>query len=412
MLSDFSLLSEKKLQDAFIGLIVLRPLCDCYIGRTLLDPSKLSISKCYVRTTPFNCIIYGHNFTINAFPFSSQDAETMTCAETSVWSILEYYGTRYPEYKTVLPSNIVKQLENMSYERNLPSKGLSYQAITALLKAFGFSPRLYAREVLNENFKRILHYYIESGIPVALGIERKQDDTTEKHSIVAVGHSKRQIPSEAVPFQATDGFSIVNTADLYDEYIIMDDNQTPYSTEKYDEFSIYKNGRALFLAVPLYKRIFLEAQDAECIFYSLVGADGFRDKIIEELNVSKTLPLILRIFLTSSRKFKKIRGKNSTSAEECAFYQQLLYPKFLWVAEFSIPELYEKEKICGEIVLDATADRYNKTNSIILIRLLNKFSYRLPDFSINDIDVYNEFEDSATCTPYRMYKNNLTEGGL
>lgn len=143
-----------------------------------------------------------------------------------------------------------------------------------------------------------------------------------------------------------------------------------------------------------------------------MGADGFRDKIIEELNVSKTLPLILRIFLTSSRKFKKIRGKNSTSAEECAFYQQLLYPKFLWVAEFSIPELYEKEKICGEIVLDATADRYNKTNSIILLRLLNKFSYRLPDFSINDIDVYNEFEDSATCTPYRMYKNNLTEGGL
>lgn len=417
LLLDFSAKNEELLQEKFIGTVVLRPLCDCYIGRTLLDASKLSIPKCYIRTTKFNCIIFGHDLTIEAFPFSSQDAETMTCAETSVWSILEYYGTRYPEYRTVLPSSMLKKLDEMSYERNLPSKGLSYQVITALLKTFGFSPRLYSREVYekyssSENFKRIFHYYIESGIPVALGIERNTENITEKHSVVAIGHSKKQVPISSAFNMTGNDFPIVNTADLYNEYIIMDDNQIPYTTEIYDHFSLYKNGKALFLSVPLYKRIFLEAQDAECILYTIINADGFKDKIKKELKVSETSPLVLRIYLTSSRKFKKLRSSRATSLEECAFYQQLVYPKFLWVGELFTPESYEKEKIFGEIVLDATADRHNKTNSIILIRLLNKFSYRLPDFSIADIDVYDEFDDSATNQPYKMYKNNLNEGGL
>lgn len=166
-IEDFSQKNEDNLQAQFVSSIVLRPLPCYFIGRTLLDPSKLKIPASYIRTTSFSCVLYGHELSVNAFPFSSQDSETMTCAETSVWSILEYYGTRYPEYRTVLPSNMIKKLENMSYERNLPSKGLSYQSVTALLKTFGFSPRLYARQAYMKGecdvevkmFRLIFHYY-------------------------------------------------------------------------------------------------------------------------------------------------------------------------------------------------------------------------------------------------------------
>ncbi len=103
----------------------------------------------------------GHNLTVEAYPYSSQDSETMTCAETTVWSILEYFGTRYSEYRTILPSQLISELERISQERILPSRGLDYCKVSELLKIFGFSPRLYARSALKkrrsshkENFKK------------------------------------------------------------------------------------------------------------------------------------------------------------------------------------------------------------------------------------------------------------------
>ena len=413
-IEDFSANNEEYLKSVFIGIIVIRPLSGCFIGRTLLDPSKLGIQKSYIRTTNFNCIIYGHEFHINAFPFSSQDSETMTCAETSVWSILEYYGTRYPEYKTVLPSSMIKKLEDTSYERNLPSRGLTYQSVTALLKTFGFSPRLYAKQAYLDNnsgiFRRIMHYYIESGIPVALGIVRKNnvDNSEEKHSIVVIGHAKERINPRP---EKLGNFSVINSADFYNKYVIMDDNSIPYTVEQYDKFSIYNNGESVCFSVPLYKRIFLEAKDAEDIFYELLKTSGLQKIIQDTIPIDINTDLVLRIFLTSSRKYKKIRATRSNSSEATAFYQQLIYPKFLWVAEITTQEKYNNEEIYGEIVLDATSDRNNPENSIICMRFLNFFSYRLPDEPIDVLKGFDGFSDKKTSNPYKMYINNLIPGG-
>ena len=415
-IEDFSNANEEYLNSVFIGTIVLRPLSGCFIGRTLLDPSKLNIQKSYIRTTSFNCIIYGHEFCINAFPFSSQDSETMTCAETSVWCILEYYGTRYPEYKTVLPSTMIKKLEDTSYERNLPSRGLTYQSLTALLKTFGFSPRLYAKQAYtiknnNDIFRRIMHYYIESGIPVALGIVRENniDCSEEKHSIVIIGHAKERIAPKP---EMIGIFSVINSADFYNKYVIMDDNSIPYTEEQYDNFSIYNNGVSVCFSVPLYKRIFLEAKDAEDIFYELLKNSGIEKIIQDKIPINKETNLVLRIFLTSSRKYKKIRATGSNSFEATAFYQQLIYPKFLWVAEITTQEKYNDEEIYGEIVLDATADRNNPENSIICMRFLDFFSYRLPKEPIQVLKDFDKFSDQNTTRPYKMYINNLIPGGL
>lgn len=414
-IEDFSDQNEDYLKSVFVGTIVIRPLSGCFIGRSLLAPSKLNIQQSYIRTTNFNCIIYGHEFCINAFPFSSQDSETMTCAETSVWSILEYYGTRYPEYKTVLPSNMIKKLEDTSYERNLPSRGLTYQSVTSLLKTFGFSPRLYAKQayIVNNNkdiFRRIMHYYIESGIPVALGIERKNniDSSEEKHSIVAIGHAKERISPQV---EMIGVFPVINSADFYNKYVIMDDNSIPYTVEQYDKFSIYNNGEAVCFSVPLYKRIFLEAKDAEDIFYELLKTSGLQKIIQDTIPIDLNTNLVLRIFLTSSRKYKKIRATGSTSYEATAFYQQLIYPKFLWDAEITTLEKYNDEEIYGEIVLDATSDRNNPENSIICMRFLDLFSYRLPNEPIHILKDFDRFSDIKTSTTYKMYINNLIPGG-
>ena len=109
------------LQKAVIGAIVLRPTKINTVGRTLLNPDKLHVGKMYVQRARFEISLLGKLYTIWAYPFTSQDTETMSCAETSIWTMLEYYGTRYSEYRSVLPSEILDELGNLSEERVLPS---------------------------------------------------------------------------------------------------------------------------------------------------------------------------------------------------------------------------------------------------------------------------------------------------
>ena len=171
--------TETYLQEHFVGVCVLRPLKVGKIGRTILDPTKLENGHAYIRTTKFNFIILGHDLTADGFTYSSQDSETMTCSEITVWNILEYFGNRYSEYRSVLPSQIIGELERISTERVLPSRGLHYSQVSELLKAFGFSPRLYARKAYEKeapkgiDFKKTFHYYVESGIPLAVGVSAK-----------------------------------------------------------------------------------------------------------------------------------------------------------------------------------------------------------------------------------------------
>ena len=50
----------------------------------------------------------------------------MSCAEVSVWSILDYYGTRFPDFRVILPSEVLKELERHAAEQPLPTRGLEF----------------------------------------------------------------------------------------------------------------------------------------------------------------------------------------------------------------------------------------------------------------------------------------------
>lgn len=407
------------LQNSFVGTMVLKPLEIGKIGRTLFDPQKLHTNQCYVRTTGFETMILGHTLHIDAFPFSSQDTETMTCAETTVWNILEYYGSRYGEYKTILPSNMVNKLELISQERNLPSRGLHYGEISNLLKSFGFSPRIYALKAYlgdETKYKNIFHYYVESGIPLAVGVSGTDSQGSSiGHSIVCIGHEKEKADINSISKNAIDGIPYIDTASYYHKYVIMDDNQKPYTVEDFDDLTLFHNTKVDVFAVPLYKRIILEAGDAAALFYSIlsmkkIGFNQMLSQIREKIDDSN--PVAVRIFLTSSRKYKSIRAKDAKNRSVAYFYSNFVYPKFLWVAEISTHDEFNNEKIYGEIILDATASRINSQNSIILIRYLSNVGYRFPDETLGVLFTRLSKRSNDFVSPYPMYVNNLLIGGM
>ncbi|MCM1268459.1 MAG: C39 family peptidase [Bacteroidales bacterium] len=392
------------LQGAMIGTIVLRPTRINAIGRTLLNPEKMHIGKMYVQRARFEICLLGKIYTIWAYPFTSQDTETMSCAETSIWTMLEYYGTRYSEYRTVLPSEILSELGNLSEERVLPSHGLDFRQKSGLLKKFGFHPRTYSKQIYGDGFRKLFHYYVESGIPITLSLPG--------HSVVCVGHAAEEYDiTNAAPVIVHD-LNYIDSSVFIRKYVIIDDNNIPYSIDEYDHFSVFDREMHLF-TVPLYKRIFFEANDAATVFdFLLEKISPLIQWYISAFSLyyeNTKNPLVKRIFLTSSRKFKKIRVTDASSFETRKFYSEILMPKFIWVCEIATYENYQNRRMLGEIVLDATAARYDHINSTLLIRIGDIVGYRCPDETFTVLAERLKYRTEGLDIEFKLYENNLKE---
>lgn len=398
------------LSQALIGTMVLRPLSNRTVGRTLIDPTKLNNIDAYIRTTTFSVEILGNIFLINAFPFSSQDSEVMTCAETTVWNLVEYYGTRYSEYRTILPSEMFNKLDDISSERILPSEGLDYFRVANLLKVFSFAPRLYADTVYDKHIlKMLFHYYIESGIPLAMGIEGENNGDEVRHSIIGIGHATEQIALDKITINHKETVPIIDSSQLYEKYVIIDDNQIPYTIENFNDLTLYQNSKLCIFAAPLYKRIFLDASNARDIIYECLDSLHIWNFIKEQTpDLSDKNPIIIRIFLTSSRKYKSYRLHHLYPKELRESYARIHFPKFLWVAEISTYDLYQDKKILGEIVIDATSNRHDLSNSIILIKYKSLLGFGQKNQTVEDF-LHNIDEYDNIDVPYDLYENNLLE---
>ncbi len=403
--------SERTLSDSLIGTIVVKPPNVPGIGKILLNPNRLDdIKGSYIRTTDFEIELAGHILKVNAYPFMGQDAESITCAEVSIWTVLQYYGTRYPEYRTVLPSEILQVVNDIIPERNLPSKGMTKAQKSTVIKHFGFYPRMITIDKDNMlDGKRLIHYYVESGIPVLLSLNQ--------HSVVCIGHGPQSV--EELSSAAKDlGFGIkaVDTADLFDEYIVMDDSKTPYDLVKFynpartsmpdTEMEQSPTSGAVLnptgAVIPLHKSIHLTAAYAKIFGYNIVKTILER-KDARQHQFSDDNPLVLRLQLTTSRKYKE---KRSTDAESTMLYTAPQYPKFVWVLEMTDASNYIENKILGEVVMDATAMMSQKEDSMILMRYIDEIAYRSKSTDSFD-DVMRNMFIMSDKGPYRSYFNGL-----
>jgi len=409
----------KFLQKEFIGTISIRPIAERKIGRSLINPYFVTDrEEVYLRYAKYSVTISGVRLYINAFPYSMQDCETTTCAEITILNLLDYYSQKYSEYKYLLPSDIAEITKRNGFERSLPTKGLGYSVITKVFSEAGFYPKLYRVEALREvsQFKRIMHYYIESGIPVAVGV--KIDDET-RHSIVCMGHGKinyQNIDKKiyGIYAQDTDEYIwLIDSADLSNDYIVMDDGQEPYAKCEWktikgeSEFAPEKHKLGKYepdiLMVPLYRRMFLEAQDAYEICTTVLTSSklGIK-KFVPEIG-NKENPVIIRLFMASARGFKKGRiGKFSHVNKEISDrYRNILFPHFVWVCELYTKEGYQKNMAMGEIVIDATASPYDVLNSILILH----YPYQIVYKSLSSSDV----NQKSSCSKEIFEKVHLWE---
>jgi len=361
--TDFRQASKiKELQEKYRGFIILRPTEPFVIGRSLISPKALKSNTFLCCSTKIQTSAYGVKFEVEGFPHSSQDTETISCAETTLWAVMEYFGNKYAEYKPILPSKIIETLNKVTSERQLPSKGLNIQQMSFALREFGFGTRIYARDDYNNDFEKLISTYVESGIPLILGIDDRHTDPPGNigHAILCVGHEKISnaqidaLPANEITNAKLRQAIINKRLSVYDldgakkEFVFIDDNFPAYQKSMLGTpSSLWNNCTIKHFIVPLYHKIYLEAYEAKnfVLKFLIQGAEPFADNS----------EVLIKHFLTSSRSFKDGISLNDSFQEDVKdMIIETPMPKFIWVTEISDKNLMKTGQANGIVILDAT----------------------------------------------------------
>lgn len=339
---EFFKLTEEQAQVAYRGFLVIRPLAKC-IGRNAIDTrAKQGLAQTIeIRKADIPATCLGVKLRAHAFPHASQDEEYMTCAETTVWSMMEYYGNKYSIHQPVLPTDILSTIKSTSFKRQVPSTGLRLEQISLALQRQGFGCMVYEKS--NPRFQELFTCYLESGLPLAVVVEGKWG----KHAVVCVG--RPPINRNNMIGKTSKGISVDYVFWNRNEelFVFNDDNRPCYQIDAFNSPTPYFTGGSVIshFIVPLYKKIYLPAEQA-------IDKSNF----LVENDFKAPTGSYVRTYLTSSRTYREyVRFNNDIPDAMKEAYLTISLPKFIWVTEVTYSDNdFINNKVNGLILLDAT----------------------------------------------------------
>lgn len=423
--------NPKALEEVFLGATVVYPIEGALLGRTLIAPENIVSEDAHMRLANYQLKIFGTELSVDAFPFRVQDAETISCAETTLLNLMEYYSARYPNYSMVMPSDLTELEAETSSDRTVPAKGINYTRLSQILGKIGFYPRLDSLTTLKrgslsmpgeDQFRRHLLWYVGSGIPAAVNIvpSRRERDS---HSLAVIGFTdtpqpvidavkdyfsgesgvatpascfkdeidvtlRRMERSSVVLLQKKDpdgnlrSCLLLQEADFPRSLVTIDDCEIPYAICPYENLSPSQSMRCENIAVPLHKGMAIDAQDAYDIFRTVLEDENLGLLAWGGNCIHDDGPIVMRMFLMTAGSYKGFRTNTSPKSLR-AFYETQVLPHFVWVAELVFLSEYtqdSKEAVSfAEVVLDATVCRKTSLeDKLLVMRYPGKFAWREP----------------------------------
>ncbi|TGM92719.1 hypothetical protein EHR02_07980 [Leptospira levettii] len=380
-------------RSSFLGFIILRPTIDRPVARSVISPKALKNHNFEICLARYTIEFFGQKLSVNGFPHISQDGEAITCAESSLWTLLEYYSSKYKDYNPITPSKLRKLIRSTTGRRMIPSNGLTIAEISYAISELGFTSLVYHNKDQSENIlHEEIYTYIESGIPIILGLEAGENF---RHAIVCFGHSIIDLAREVDKFEINSE-KLIDISCLPRNFISMDDNRTPYLEIQPNSLGVtytkQTTAKITFAIVPLNKRIYMESTIARALAKKILLE-------FKEIRESRE-PLFIRLFLTTSRSFKQSLFSPNTKMAK-VIKKLLLYnsfPRFIWICEIGTAENFRNEQGQGLLILDATG---GNSNSSILFYYFDKKLRNSKDLT-SETDL-----NSRDSLLFSLYKNNL-----
>lgn len=381
---------SKRIRNEYLGYCVLRPTGDQYIGRTIVAPPyDRNDDRSFVHVTgEYESHLLGQQLRVRGVPFIQQDVNTFVCAGAALWTVAMcmhqlHRGPRcYPSH-----------LQRIALERfasGHPRQGLTVEHMVMTLRHIGLNPYAFgmfdlsrvrdgsiAKRLAISRIAELIHVFVDSDLPPILAYDT--------HAVAVVGHDigvqRRPQRNHLISL----GGSLTNS-DFVNTFYVMDDNRGPYASfHVYDtgtgEPSIEKCGR-LSVVVPLPREVtylYGDEEDSRHTWRDTVIAWNALLPRIADARVARKAQiefnlkdsLVLRASLLDSRCWKRFVLAGSGVPEEVKDrYQCMSLPKFIWFVEISNWDNMNyasrsKRRICGEFLVDATANQMSPGEGLI-----------------------------------------------
>lgn len=483
-LSTWASTPTSTIQEAYLGSVVINPVAKTLICKAFLEPGRSMYWPCthpnvnnqlirddtYLRLSEYRVNIAGKKLGIDAFPYHAQDGEALSCAEVTLLNLIRYYSNEYSGYPNAEPSDVLDSERLRAYSRVIPAKGMSYQTLCSILGDFGLKPEIYDQRGITRrrnaarsstfDAQQIIHTYLESGIPIAVNVE-PVSDPIDGHSLVVIGHGEQNeglldrardnavlLNERTGPVEeGTDSVGVVDlpftirmlhSSDLYDTYVVMDDNQDPYSVRNYSALSIHPQMQTARFIAPIQRGMTVDAIDAITRFESILRdpTDGITMWAHEWLGKVKgtstiqhkpCVEIVTRVFLASTRRYKHYRTKSIKNISRRTFYAGIPLPHYVWVCELFLLSEYratsshemradEKDGLgdapvpnaFAEVVIDATVSRTTSArDSELIMHFPTRLAFRLPDNPHGPMNIETDFKDLDGYEGFPAYNQNL-----
>ena len=345
----------EQIQKDYLGYIVVKPLPQTVIGRTILksftDNTENENMDLKLENKPFiKCLreyhsnIYGIDLKINSIAFQEQDTVTSACATSALWTALQKVTYLFHNY-TPTPSEITNcATKYMQFTRTIPSPGLTIEQICQAINEIGLEPDI--REYFEEKDKvklPILSYiysYLRAGLPVILAL--KIEDILHASTIIGFQISPESKINNELGSINKKYESLKLKGSRITKLYAHDDQIGPFSELKvksnkdgkpiFLENTTFKNGgkpipiKPTDVIIPLYHKIRVPMISLLRHIYRLV-------RIISPLQIipNNKVGIEWDIYLTWVNKFKKEFLKNRYKG--CFKIKEILfdsYPRFFW----------------------------------------------------------------------------------
>ena len=373
-------------EQAYRGFCVIRPLATAPIGRTVLQArvaDGFDMEATVTCRADFDAHLLGARLRVTGTSFLQQDTRVGACAQVAIWAGMRHMHARY-NYNWVSVADITRFARPPSVTEavSLPnaSDRLSSDAMVRAIAQAGYQPLCLTRPDIGD----AILPYVESGIPVILGLDI---GGSVGHAVTVIGRvfAKQDSPTN-------------RAVDYVPAFIVHDDQSGPYrwlptdkdasTTYSFSDDTIKRDylGGAIelnveshaVLAIPLMStRVFSTAARAEHYARSQIneilrGLPNAR-RVLAELNlpISELLmdelqaahsadTIVLRTYLTSAAGYRRHLAQGSASDGLKDALLDLHLPHFTWITEISTIDSYNQpspgmRRIFGHTVLDATS---------------------------------------------------------